>query len=186
MRATPLFLMCLLATPVFAQEQTNETPAEEITQQVTDETDDSAGDLMESIAEAEPALDLRRGEDGQVEAMVMLSNVLFGFGDASLRPTTFDVLRVVAEQLEGVPAIEITGHTDSIGSDAYNAALGQRRADAVRDWLITNTALTADVVTARGVGEADPIAPNRTEAGADNPAGRALNRRVEFVIPDQS
>ena len=116
----------------------------------------------------------------------MLSNVLFGFGDASLRPTTFDVLRVVAEQLEGVPAIEITGHTDSIGSDAYNAALGQRRADAVRDWLITNTALTADVVTARGVGEADPIAPNRTEAGADNPAGRALNRRVEFVIPDQS
>ncbi|MEM9786717.1 MAG: OmpA family protein [Pseudomonadota bacterium] len=185
MRPTPVLLMCLLAAPVFAQDQTAEDPVDEVMQQVTDDIGTTASDVMEDLAASEPALDLRVGEDGQVDAMVMLSDVLFSFGDASLRPTTLDVLRVVAEQLNGIPAIEITGHTDSIGSEAYNIALGQRRADAVRDWLIANTPLTADVVTARGVGESDPIAPNLTENGADNPAGRALNRRVEFAIPGQ-
>ena len=139
---------------------------------------------LEEIAAADPDLDVRTNEDGEVDAMVMLSDVLFGFGDASLEPAALDVLAGVAAKLDGVPSIEITGHTDAIGSEEFNLALGQRRADAVRDWLIANTALTADVVTARGVGEADPIADNRTEAGADNPDGRALNRRVEFTLPD--
>ncbi len=140
---------------------------------------------LEDIAASDPALDVRTNEDGEVDAMVMLSDVLFSFGDASLEPAALEVLAGVAEKLDGVPSIEITGHTDAIGDEGYNLALGQRRADAVRDWLVANTVLTADVITARGVGEADPIAPNLTEAGADNPDGRALNRRVEFSLPDE-
>lgn len=140
---------------------------------------------LEEIAAADPALDIREGENGEADAMVMLSDVLFGFGDASLEPAALDVLRGVAEKLDGVPSIEIAGHTDAIGDEDFNLALGQRRADAVRDWLVANTALTADVVSARGVGEADPIAENLTDAGADNPDGRALNRRVEFTLPDE-
>jgi outer membrane protein OmpA-like peptidoglycan-associated protein len=140
---------------------------------------------LEEIAAADPALDVRTNEDGDVDAMVMLSDVLFGFGDASLVPSALDVLRGVAAKLDGVPSIEITGHTDAIGDADFNLALGQRRADAVRDWLVVNTDLTADVITARGVGEVDPIAPNTTEVGADNPEGRAQNRRVEFTLPDE-
>ena len=140
---------------------------------------------LEEVAASDPDLEMRDGEDGEPDAMVMLSDVLFAFGDASLEPDALDVLAGIADKLDGVGSLEITGHTDSIGDEAYNQALGQRRADAVRDWLVANTALTADVVSARGVGEADPIAPNRTEAGADDPEGRAQNRRVEFTLPDE-
>lgn len=152
---------------------------------MTDEVMEDAAPSLEDIAASDPNLEVSTNADGEVDAMVMLSDVLFDFGDAALAPAALDTLRGVADKLDGVAAIEITGHTDAIGDEAFNLALGQRRADAVRDWLIANTALTADVITARGVGEADPIAPNRTEAGADNPEGRALNRRVEFTLPGE-
>ncbi|MCG3269135.1 OmpA family protein [Yoonia sp. I 8.24] len=139
---------------------------------------------LAAIAAADPSLDVRVNEEGEVDAMVMLSDVLFAFGDATLEPEALDVLAGVAEKLDGVGALEITGHTDAVGDDAYNLALGQRRADAVRNWLIANTDLTADILTAQGVGEADPILPNLNDDGTDNPEGRAANRRVEFTIPD--
>lgn len=153
---------------------------------MTDDTmaEEAAAPDLEAIAAADPNLDVTTNEEGEVDAMVMLSDVLFPFGQATLGDSALETLRGVADKLDGVTAIEITGHTDAIGSEAFNEALGQRRADAVRDWLIANTELTADVVTARGVGETDPIAPNTTEDGADNPDGRALNRRVEFTLPD--
>ena len=202
MRVTHIMALCVLTAtvgPVLAQEETTdpEVMAEEIMEETMDDTsEDMAEDTMsdevmadeapslEEIAASDPALDVRTNEDGEVDAMVMLSDVLFSFGDASLEPAALEVLRGVAEKLDGVPSIEITGHTDAIGDESYNLALGQRRADAVRDWLIANTALTADVVTSRGVGEVDPLAPNVTEDGADNPEGRAMNRRVEFTLPD--
>ncbi len=166
-----------MADDAMAEDMADETMAEEVMEQDTPS--------LEEIAAADPALDVRTNEEGEVDAMVMLADVLFGFGDTSLEPAAREVLRGVAEKLDGVTSIEITGHTDSIGDEAFNLALGQRRADVVRDWLIENTALTADAIVARGVGETDPIAPNVTESGADNPEGRALNRRVEFTLPDE-
>ena len=151
-------------------------------------TDDAMADdapSLEDIAASDPNLEVTTNEAGEVDAMVMLSDVLFGFGDASLQASALDTLRGGADKLDGVASIEITGHTDAIGDEAFNVALGQRRADAVRDWLVANTDLAADVVTARGVGEVDPIAPNLTDDGADNPEGRAQNRRVEFTLPDE-
>lgn len=169
-----------------------ETMAEDAMEEEMVEVETMADEVMaeevpnlEEIAASDPNLEVSTNEDGDVDAMVMLSDVLFSFGDASLEASALETLRGVADKLDGVTAIEITGHTDAIGDEAYNEALGQRRADAVRDWLVANTDLSADVVTARGVGETDPIAPNLTEDGADNPDGRAQNRRVEFTLPDE-
>ena len=171
--------------------------ADDATEEMADDAEAMSDDVMEEVAEepdamtleevaaSDPDLEMRDGEDGEPDAMVMLSDVLFAFGDASLEPEALDVLAGIADKLDGVTSLEIAGHTDSVGDEAYNQSLGQRRADAVRDWLIANTALTADVLTARGVGETDPIAPNLTDTGADNPEGRAQNRRVEFTLPGE-
>ncbi|MEL7207428.1 MAG: OmpA family protein, partial [Actinomycetota bacterium] len=71
--------------------------------------------------------------------------------------------------------LEIEGHTDDIGPAGLNQRLGQRRAEAVRDYLVAN-GVEADRLTAVGIGEGRPIASNDTEAG------REANRRIEFVI----
>jgi pentapeptide MXKDX repeat protein len=215
MRTPTLTLICLLAAtagPTFAQEDSTEveTMAEEVLEGAMADTmaddamaddamaddamaddamaDDAMADdtpSLEEIAAADPNLAVTTNADGEVDAMVMLSDVLFNFGDASLAASALTTLAGVADKLDGVASIEITGHTDAIGDEAFNVALGQRRADAVRDWLVANTDLSAEVVTARGVGETDPIAPNLTDDGADNPEGRAQNRRVEFTLPDE-
>lgn len=169
------------------QEPAKETAANEvdIVEEVAAEDSlENATPDLEEVAASDPDLDVRLNEDGGVDAMVMLSDVLFEFGDATLSPDALEVLAGIADKLSDVPSMEITGHTDAIGDPEFNLVLGQRRADAVRDWLVANTAFSADAIIARGVGETDPIAPNRTEAGADNPEGRALNRRVEFTLPD--
>ena len=69
----------------------------------------------------------------------------------------------------------IEGHTDSVGSKATNQALSERRANAVRDYLISN-GISADRLTAQGFGEDNPIASNKTRAG------RKENRRVEVNL----
>jgi OOP family OmpA-OmpF porin len=71
--------------------------------------------------------------------------------------------------------VEIDGHTDSIGSDAYNKTLSEKRASAVKDYLVTK-GIDPARLTVKGRGEEDPIASNET------PEGRAQNRRVEFKI----
>ena len=195
MRVTYILALGLLAGTsgvAIAQEENSETApmAEEVmTDEMMDEemAEEAMADEAPSLAEiaaSDPALSVRTNEDGEADAMVMLADVLFGFGDASLSPDAQEVLAGIAEKLDGVPSLAITGHTDAIGAESINLALGQRRAEAVRDWLIQNTALDADAITAQSLGEADPIAPNQTADGADNPEGRALNRRVEFTLPD--
>jgi OOP family OmpA-OmpF porin len=74
--------------------------------------------------------------------------------------------------------IEVRGYTDSRGNDDYNLGLSQRRADAVRDYLVEK-GTPAERLTAVGLGEADPIADNDTEEG------RALNRRVALEFTEQ-
>jgi OOP family OmpA-OmpF porin len=70
--------------------------------------------------------------------------------------------------------VAVHGYTDSVGADAYNLKLSEKRAQAVRDYFVQN-GVRAERVTARGMGEASPIAPNDTEAG------REKNRRVEVI-----
>ena len=77
--------------------------------------------------------------------------------------------------------LSIEGHTDSIGADAVNQSLSERRAESVRRELLSG-GVQENRIVARGFGESKPVAPNTTTTGADDPAGRARNRRVEIVI----
>jgi OOP family OmpA-OmpF porin len=74
----------------------------------------------------------------------------------------------------------IVGHTDSIGSDEYNQRLSERRAQAVKQYLVSK-GIAASRLSTEGQGEREPIAPN-TEDGKDNPEGRAMNRRAELKV----
>ena len=72
--------------------------------------------------------------------------------------------------------VVVEGHTDSQGNEARNQDLSRRRAIAVREYLLSNIAMSADRITAVGYGESSPIAPN------DSEAGRARNRRIEITL----
>ena len=103
--------------------------------------------------------------------------VFFETNRAVIRRVSHPLLDEVAQALKDNPKlnVEIQGHTDSQGSDRANLKLSQRRADAVRVYLIKR-GITSDRMVAKGYGETTPIADNRTSEG------RAQNRRVEFVI----
>jgi outer membrane protein OmpA-like peptidoglycan-associated protein len=103
---------------------------------------------------------------------LLLENVHFEFDKSEITPTALPILDRVAESMLAYPEafFEIAGHTDSVGTFAYNFLLSARRAAAVRDYLIRQ-GVPAYKMTAVGYGEGFPIAPNATVEG------RALNRR---------
>jgi OOP family OmpA-OmpF porin len=105
------------------------------------------------------------------------AEALFDFDKAIVKPEGRKLLdqvvgRAQAVNLETIIAI---GHTDSIGSDAYNQALSVRRAEAVKAYLVTK-GVAANRITASGKGKSQPVADNRTAAG------REKNRRVDVEI----
>ena len=77
--------------------------------------------------------------------------------------------------------IELSSHTDSIGSDSYNITLSQKRAESVVRYLISKNIEKVRLV-AKGYGETRHIAPNSNPDRTDNPEGRQLNRRTEFAV----
>ncbi|HWD99301.1 MAG TPA: OmpA family protein, partial [Bryobacteraceae bacterium] len=109
--------------------------------------------------------------------IVNMSDVLFDFNQATLKPGAREKLAKVSGILLAYPSLHLSveGHTDSIGTPEYNMKLSQRRADAVRDYLVTNGINQANI-QAVGLGEANPVASNSTAAG------RQQNRRVEMVV----
>ncbi|PBJ82676.1 hypothetical protein CMZ84_11085 [Lysobacteraceae bacterium NML93-0399] len=113
-----------------------------------------------------------------------LNGVNFDFDRSTLRPDAVAILNEAVEILRRYPElrVEVAGHTDSIGSDAYNQRLSERRAQAVYDYMTSN-GITADrLVGPVGYGESRPIAPNTNADGSDNPEGRARNRRTELNV----
>jgi OOP family OmpA-OmpF porin len=106
---------------------------------------------------------------------IVLRGVNFEFDKSNIDAASAGVLDVAAEQLQGCPNVNVRveGHTDSIGTDAYNQGLSERRANAVMGHLV-DRGVSASRLTAVGYGEANPIASN------DTAEGRALNRRVEL------
>lgn len=112
----------------------------------------------------------------EIKAEIRLPGVNFETNKATLLAGSSAVLDDAAATLKRYPElrIEIAGHTDAGGSDAYNLALSQRRAAAVRDYLLR--AGVANALTARGYGESQPLADNRSDAG------RQQNRRVVLRI----
>ena len=109
------------------------------------------------------------------------ADVLFDFDKAELRADAARSLDKAAELLKSYPQapIDVVGHTDGKGGDAYNDALSQRRAAAVAAALQSRTGRP---IATRGMGKRQPVAPNTTPDGRDDPDGRQRNRRVQIVI----
>jgi outer membrane protein OmpA-like peptidoglycan-associated protein len=110
-----------------------------------------------------------------------MSDVLFDFGQYTLKPGAKEKLAKISGILISHPGLtlEVDGHTDSVGSDAVNLTLSERRADTVRSYLVAQ-GVQQDTISAHGFGKDKPVATN------DTAAGRQLNRRVEIVVAGSS
>lgn len=115
--------------------------------------------------------------------LTLPESVLFDFDEATLRSdarTALGKIQTVLAEYPDAP-VEVVGHTDAKGTDAYNQDLSTRRAESVRAWLAGH-GVPGSRLRATGRGESEPVAENETADGSDNPAGRQQNRRVEIVI----
>lgn len=117
-----------------------------------------------------------KAEAAKAEKWVLVG-VNFEFNSAKITPESYPILFDAAKTLLENPSlnVEIQGYTDNIGSEEYNKKLSQKRADAVKNYLISK-GVSANRLKAVGYGEANPIADNKTAEG------RAMNRRIEFKI----
>jgi len=113
-----------------------------------------------------------------------ISDVLFKSGSYELLPGARERLAKISGIVLAYPGLhlEVEGHTDNIGSEEYNQSLSERRANAIKIWLMKREGLGAIAFKTVGYGARDPVAPNRNADGSDNPEGRAKNRRVEIVV----
>jgi outer membrane protein OmpA-like peptidoglycan-associated protein len=118
-----------------------------------------------------------QAEPAQSEVITLSDDVLFAFNQSDLTPTAKSQLDALMSKFEDadVVSIKVVGHTDSVGSDAYNQTLSERRASSVAEYLLSQ-GVVPNKVTSEGRGESQPIADNETEEG------RAKNRRVDLHI----
>jgi outer membrane protein OmpA-like peptidoglycan-associated protein len=116
-------------------------------------------------------------EESRGVVITLSGSVLFGTGKSDLLPIAKEKLNQVAKALtdQGFKAIVVQGYTDSVGSASDNDSLSLRRAQSVRDYLVTR-GIPSEKATAEGKGSSNPVADNKT------PDGRAENRRVEIVV----
>ena len=107
----------------------------------------------------------------------------FEFDEDQIAPRTKRQLEIVARILskDGGKKLTITGHTDAMGGADYNTGLSSRRADIVRDFLVSAGVAHTQIVT-QAKGMTQPRRPNVTESGEDNPEGRRANRRTEIYL----
>ncbi|WMJ68000.1 OmpA family protein [Stenotrophomonas sp. 24(2023)] len=125
------------------------------------------------------------GPDGcPVPVSIDLKGVNFDFDKSNLRPDAVAILSEASEILKRYPdlRVEVAGHTDSKGTDAYNQKLSERRATAVYNYLTQQGVAASRLVGPIGYGKSRPIAPNTNPDGSDNPEGRAKNRRTELNV----
>ena len=124
------------------------------------------------LAEGGKTLQDQLAETGRI----VTHGILFDSGSAVIKGESYKTLSLIAELLTGDPALRLSieGHTDSDGADDANLALSQKRADAVKAWLVAQ-GTAADRLQTKGLGESKPLDANAT------PEGKANNRRVELV-----
>lgn len=126
--------------------------------------------MVEEVAVAEPA-----------EAVRVELDVKFDFDKAQVKQESHGDIKALADFMKQYPQTStvVEGHTDSVGSDAYNQGLSERRANAVREVLVNQYGVESGRVQAVGYGESRPVADNATAEG------RAINRRVEAEVEAQ-
>jgi len=145
--------------------------------QLRSQAERTASDLQARLyASISAIMETRKGARGLVAA---LSGVNFETNKATLKPVAREKLSKLSGVLLGFPGeykLEVEGHTDSTGSDAYNQKLSQSRAESVRNFLVEQGIPTERILSTEGFGRTRPIAPNDTRAN------REKNRRVDIVI----
>jgi OmpA-OmpF porin, OOP family len=126
-------------------------------------------------ADAEPAM------AEVVESVRVELDVKFDFNKSEVKEDSQADIQSLADFMKQFPQTTTTveGHTDAVGSDAYNQSLSERRADAVRDVLVNQHGIESSRVSSVGYGESRPVADN------DSDSGRAINRRVEAEVEAQ-
>jgi outer membrane protein OmpA-like peptidoglycan-associated protein len=126
---------------------------------------------------------VRTAANGCERRLSVVGDALFDFDKSSLRQDAEETLAAAGPEIAklGGKAARVEGHTDAVGSDAYNQRLSEARATTVRDWL-AKRGLVPATTPIKGLGKTMPIAPNTTADGRDDPQGRQKNRRVDVVF----
>ena len=145
--------------------------AEEAQQRAEQDKAELRAKLLRQLNDVLQTRDTARG------LVVNMSDVLFDSGKYTLKPVAREKLAKVAGVLLAYPGltVEVDGYTDNVGGEEPNETLSQKRADAVRDYLLQQ-GVSPSSLTSRGFGEGNPVASN------DTSIGRQLNRRVELVL----
>jgi len=154
-----------------AKAQQAAAQSDQLRQQAEKEKQELRARLLQQLNSILATKDTARG------LIANMSDVLFKTGSFELLPGARERLAKVSGIVLAYPSLhlQVEGHTDSVGTDEYNQQLSEKRAGAVRDYLVQQ-GISADSIEARGFGKTDPIASNQT------PEGRQQNRRVEMVI----
>jgi outer membrane protein OmpA-like peptidoglycan-associated protein len=137
---------------------------------------------VEDVKGAAQALEMK---ETKTEVKIELSgDVLFEFDKADIRAEAEPALQQVVEIIRHYPraGISIDGYTDAKGAEAYNLRLSDKRAAAVKSWLVQKGSVNGKQIKTKGWGKANPVAPNTNPDGSDNPDGRQKNRRVEITV----
>jgi outer membrane protein OmpA-like peptidoglycan-associated protein len=145
--------------------------SDRLRQQAEKEKADLRAQLLQQLNQVLATRDTARG------LIANMSDVLFKTGSFELLPGARERLAKVSGIVIAHPGLhlEVEGHTDSVGGDDYNQQLSEKRAGAVRDYLVQQ-GIGGDGIVARGLGKTQPVATN------DTPEGRQQNRRVELVL----
>jgi outer membrane protein OmpA-like peptidoglycan-associated protein len=126
---------------------------------------------------------IKAQQDKCQQRFAVVADALFAFNQWTLTPQAEETLNALLPMLAkaGQHPVSIEGHTDALGTDAYNQRLSEKRAQAIKAWLVAHQAVPANAAL-KGFGETRPVAPNANPDGSDNTAGRQRNRRVEIVL----
>jgi outer membrane protein OmpA-like peptidoglycan-associated protein len=152
--------------------------------QATQQAEEYRQEREAELAQLQQALgqiaETRRTAMGLVMTLDSKS-VRFDFDKSNIKPQNRDILNRIAGILMALKGytIAVYGYTDDVGTQAYNLKLSQRRAEAVRDFLV-NAGISPKIISTKGFGKADPRVPGNSEQA------RAANRRVEIGIVDST
>lgn len=175
------------APPPKIVEKIVEVPVEKVVEVAERDSDgDGVPDRFDDCPNTPPGLEVDGRGCAKKAQAIPLRGVNFAFDRHDLTPSAQRILDDAVDAMIGQPTmrVELAGHTDSIGTNGYNLRLSQRRADAAKRYMVSRGIAPSRLVT-RGYGETEPIAPNTTPDGQDNPEGRALNRRTELRVLEQ-
>jgi len=109
----------------------------------------------------------------------LMADILFDWDSAKLKPQARAKIKEIIAEIPQGAAVQVNGYTDALGTESYNLGLSKKRAQAVAEVIAADRPDL--VLTIKGFGKADPVAPNTNDDGSDNPIGRAQNRRVEIL-----